>query len=337
LVALVLAGKDWLFFPDGESKVSVQRLPWVGVAAPTPGQSWAPPKPDADVVLRAVRLRSDGAKLTWMIAFVVQLATFVAALSFFTFRLRRGLLRAYGDEPRARRMTAVLVAVAIACGVVYYLKSRTDNWRAEQKAKEETTDWMAAPADEVASRMLQVAAWDNSRLRHGIDIQNGFTFTVVLTGLFAIGTCNLPAPPVREVSVGVRRRADLVVRRDDLRLLLTVCAVILSIGVAQIFFEFRWVAMHFWNELKPSDMDKPWELAVAACSAASFAAAAFLSLLLVCAFGSSGLLLQRDIDTFNQGTKNGAELTFSLRELAGDAAKTLGPLLTFLPLTAFLR
>jgi hypothetical protein len=329
LMAFVLLGAHSEFY--SHETTAVGRLPWIAVTNPTSdGEQWKPvsvPPGNEVVVSRAVRLRSEGAKLIWMIAFSAQFLTFIAALYFFEVRLWYGLRRAGVTLGRRVCRTLLLIAVAVGAGIAFGLVGQYDDWHART-----TEGSLTATGFDVPSRMLLIAAGRLATLRQWINIQNGLAMAMILMGLFAIGTCNLSN------AADESRRNDLVERREELRLLLTVCAVVLSIGVSQIFLEFRWVSVHFWNELKEGEFEKPWEPAGATCSATTLTAAVFLSLLLICAFGSSGLLLQRDIGAYNRGPRFGdVELTFSLGELISDAIKTVSPLLTLIPLTAFLK
>jgi hypothetical protein len=120
----------------------------------------------------------------------------------------------------------------------------------------------------------------------------------------------------------------------SLKNLLNLFTFTLVMGVFQIFFGYNWAA----SLLVGSEVEKLWEPGVKAAAGITFAAASLYSLFLVAAFLPPALVLNGHIDRYNESQKegrtSGPAISLTGWQLAIEALKLVGPILTAGPLVA---
>jgi len=179
--------------------------------------------------------------------------------------------------------------------------------------------------------MLRIVVHESGdlALTIAINFENGSAVVLGMSGAIAVGA-------ILGVSRSLRR-ADIESQIDSIRRLLTASTIAWTVGVFQVFFEYRWVSAVMFP-MKAEETNKALaEFGSAIAVSVTFAAGSALSLYLVACFLPVAAIIKFRVDQTNQSLAKHRRIPFDASDLWKDALKIVAPVLAAGPLAALFK
>jgi len=248
------------------------------------------------------------ARLAWGAAEAVQTGVLLFAIVYFWIIQHRSLY----DRPN---LSAGLIAISLLVGAAVFLHGRLSN---------------QSPCGTLptATLLVVVDGTENRVLGWALDFENGLAAVLGASCAIAVGTVLGSSRWLQE--------ADFERQIQSIRHLLNAATVALTVGVLQIFFEYRWVAAVVFPVTTVAANKALPDFGSMIAASFTFAAGSALSLFLVACFVPAAAIIKYRVDRTN-GLPGRHPFRFDASKLWQDALKITAPILAAAPLAAFLK